>query len=842
MGSSREITVVFINGWFNPTGWEGCNLNVVPSNVNMVFVWPSPTGSLHDRACQIFYELKGGTVDYGKEHSEYHDHNRYGRHYSGKLTQWDAGHPVYLVGHSFGGCTARVLQNYLAMGMFPGHNTDSSWVRGIICANSPINGSLLVYNNGLNLSLPPVVRCGSIGYQMSLVAHFTELFGLNKLSKYLDYQLCHFNLHWDQPHALAKLMLGILGYGTLATGSDSGAWDLSVHGQLHWSKLLRSFPGCHYASIAGNVNAVPPILLGENIIPSMIKMWIWEAVPHICGVDTSFWMHSGCDGAISKHTQEYPRLLNSADSKCRCCAHASTSSRSSSEDNGCSSALSESFKWDCNHCFWPRHLSRPDPVLAEAAAREYNKNSLNLEDASYHQGTWRDVPERTKQTAEVCSSDDGNTTEDSGGSDSTGATNSSDQEDTGNDENEEEEKCQPNHWMERGLWHYMDSDRSHFSPMQGCEDTWKEIIGIILIMDSHPPVEDDAKQANLLRERAEMRSKSIMRKLRPDLHNVDLNLHHGRHLNNIGMAFRWSRVLLAIILFAALYCAQLIPSGVMSLPSYLWNCMVRGILPNELAVFVAGFCVLLAIALFHLSVGLVQGKPHYNTRNSTFLWSDAIEVTYAIYRLYTFCDFSSQYVVNAVAQTSTTAAAGSVIDQMEAVANNSHVSLLVSFVHELALLYLVPRPIYDYNRPVLRLLLVCLLLYVPENAALVSELPQALLYYMSLFLLLPKLTWTVLYFTHLPCFEDIEGYVGMCVSWSCLVQLMTAWGTYTWRLCQLFMHTSNTQVPIQQQIPALLTFLLLAILPLNKVLEMSECIQFVMIKHKYHNKTVNICT
>ena len=33
-------------------------------------VWPSGISSLHDRACEVFYQIKGGTVDYGQEHSE----------------------------------------------------------------------------------------------------------------------------------------------------------------------------------------------------------------------------------------------------------------------------------------------------------------------------------------------------------------------------------------------------------------------------------------------------------------------------------------------------------------------------------------------------------------------------------------------------------------------------------------------------------------------------------------------------------------------------------------------------------------------------------------------------
>jgi hypothetical protein len=39
------------------------------SNNPVLSVWPSGFSSLHDRACEIFYQIKGGTVDYGEEHS-----------------------------------------------------------------------------------------------------------------------------------------------------------------------------------------------------------------------------------------------------------------------------------------------------------------------------------------------------------------------------------------------------------------------------------------------------------------------------------------------------------------------------------------------------------------------------------------------------------------------------------------------------------------------------------------------------------------------------------------------------------------------------------------------------
>lgn len=78
-----------------------------------------PVGSAWDRACDAYYRIVGGTVDYGKVHSEKYHHARFGRTYPGILPDW--GQPgrhekIDLVGHSFGGPTVRVLAYLLADG------------------------------------------------------------------------------------------------------------------------------------------------------------------------------------------------------------------------------------------------------------------------------------------------------------------------------------------------------------------------------------------------------------------------------------------------------------------------------------------------------------------------------------------------------------------------------------------------------------------------------------------------------------------------------------------------------------------------------------------------------
>ncbi|MBQ6020738.1 MAG: helix-turn-helix domain-containing protein, partial [Clostridia bacterium] len=79
-----------------------------------------PVSSTWDRACELYAQLTGGTVDYGKAHSAAHHHARYGRTYRQALVP-DWGQPgrrarVNLIGHSYGGATVRLLASLLAFG------------------------------------------------------------------------------------------------------------------------------------------------------------------------------------------------------------------------------------------------------------------------------------------------------------------------------------------------------------------------------------------------------------------------------------------------------------------------------------------------------------------------------------------------------------------------------------------------------------------------------------------------------------------------------------------------------------------------------------------------------
>ena len=119
-----------------------------------------PFSSNWDRACELYAIIKGGRVDYGKQHSATHKHLRFGRNYTGLYTKWGTVNldgsinKVHLIGHSMGGQTIRMLAQMLAHGttgapveedpsshpLFAG---GKSWVHSITTISTPNQGTTL---------------------------------------------------------------------------------------------------------------------------------------------------------------------------------------------------------------------------------------------------------------------------------------------------------------------------------------------------------------------------------------------------------------------------------------------------------------------------------------------------------------------------------------------------------------------------------------------------------------------------------------------------------------------------------------------------------------------------
>ncbi len=118
-----------------------------------------PFSSNWDRAVELFYQIKGGCVDYGAAHAAANNHYEKpesvyhnGRTcYPGLYPAWDANHPVHLISHSMGGQTSRMLVQMLAANgapanpsLFP-YAVNANWIKSVTTISSPNDGTTLAY-------------------------------------------------------------------------------------------------------------------------------------------------------------------------------------------------------------------------------------------------------------------------------------------------------------------------------------------------------------------------------------------------------------------------------------------------------------------------------------------------------------------------------------------------------------------------------------------------------------------------------------------------------------------------------------------------------------------------
>ena len=79
----------------------------------------APSSSAWDRACELYAQLTGTVVDYGKAHSEKCGHERFGTDFTGRalIDSFSSEDKINLLGHSFGGATVRLFASIMEKGV-----------------------------------------------------------------------------------------------------------------------------------------------------------------------------------------------------------------------------------------------------------------------------------------------------------------------------------------------------------------------------------------------------------------------------------------------------------------------------------------------------------------------------------------------------------------------------------------------------------------------------------------------------------------------------------------------------------------------------------------------------
>lgn len=276
--------------------------------------------SVHDRARELFYYLKGGQVDYGEEHSRIYGHSQFGKVYEqGHYPLWDEHHPIHFVGHSAGAQVIRVLQQMLADKAFKGYENTSSedWVLSVTSLSGALNGTTRAYLDGMqpedgsslkSICLLQFCRIGVIVY---------DWFNVSLLKNYYNFGFDHFEMGWRKTgiSGLVDLLLG--NSGPFA----SGDWilpDLTLQGSLKLNSSLRTFPNTFYFSYATKRTkkifgiTVPSGVLGIHplLFIRVLQMCQWrfpsDVPPPYKGYRDEDWEDN--DGALNTISMTHPRI------------------------------------------------------------------------------------------------------------------------------------------------------------------------------------------------------------------------------------------------------------------------------------------------------------------------------------------------------------------------------------------------------------------------------------------------------------------------------------------------------------------------------------------------------
>ena len=234
--------------YLNAQGYEVCAPSV------------GPVSSTWDRACELYAQLTGTTVDYGEAHAIHHNHARFGRTYTtalvpnwGQTARGFQRVKINLVGHSFGGATIRLLTSLLAYGnkaeqaatgketspLFTGGK--GNWVNSVTTLCAPHNGS------SLTCVLDTLGGLIGVKNTTQLLAHlcFTVAGAITPFAGSYDFMLNQFGISQT---AGTLDSLGEAISQLIAKGNDHAGYDLSPDGAKALNETIQTVKGVYYFS------------------------------------------------------------------------------------------------------------------------------------------------------------------------------------------------------------------------------------------------------------------------------------------------------------------------------------------------------------------------------------------------------------------------------------------------------------------------------------------------------------------------------------------------------------------------------------------------------------------